>query len=77
MKIAGAYLICPRCNNIVVCSCDTCRNARKQAGIEGKYKEEIRIYNGEGIKCPYCGFKAHLDWWETFTNDYVLKQKRS
>ncbi len=60
-KIAGSYLICPNCGKVVVCPCESCRNTRKTHNI-AKFKE-FEWINGELVKCPYCGFTAHIDYW--------------
>ena len=61
MKIAGAYLVCPECHKISVCSCNACRRARESEGIT-EFKEHT-VDKYDIVKCPYCGFEAHMDYW--------------
>ena len=60
-KIHGGYLICPNCGRISVCPCKACKTARKTYNIT-KFKE-FEWVNGELVKCPHCGFTAHIDYW--------------
>jgi len=60
-KLYGAWLVCPNCGRINVCSCKSCRNDRKQYNVKGF--KEYKWQNNDFIKCGYCGFEAHVDYW--------------
>ncbi len=60
-KMAGGYLTCPNCGRVSVCPCESCRNQRRVYNVT-KFKE-FEWIDGEFVKCPYCGFKEHIDYW--------------
>lgn len=49
---------CPRCNNEQYCPCSNCKEVSKGKKIWIWEKFDM-------IKCAFCGFTAHADWWET------------
>jgi DNA-directed RNA polymerase subunit RPC12/RpoP len=55
-------LTCPTCRRraYVVCSTRSCACWREIP----KGKRPLRWTRGDGLRCPYCRFAAHADYWE-------------
>ena len=55
-------LTCPKCRRVqyfVVprCKCGVCQRKLPKG-------EKAQIWRpNDYLECPYCGFKAHIDWW--------------
>lgn len=57
--------ICPECNENLSCGCSSCDGREK-----GRLRE-IWSTEGEGyVKCPKCGYKNCIEYWEDF--DFFL-----
>ena len=69
--MVGGYLTCPECHRVSVCPCESCRNLRERAGIVD-FKEFIWDVDGETVICPYCGFKANINYWCESTDDCYI-----
>lgn len=67
-------MLCPKCSNEQHCPCEHCRSTFS------KNKTTYIRVGDDMIKCAFCGFIAHMDWWETeawkqfkSTEDFVNK----
>ena len=55
---------CPKCGYEQYCPCPSCQKSEYHFTPEGM-KPWVWT-DGEFISCAGCGFKAHVDWWETW-----------
>ena len=53
-------MTCPRCRRKQYYKCHyrSCVSHRVPKGKKG----QVRLGH-DGLACPYCGFKAHIDYW--------------
>ena len=55
---------CPKCKKVQYFVCGN-KECVCWKGVPGGKKPQRFNQDGETISCPYCGFKAHSDYWET------------
>lgn len=61
MSIPYRRLTCPKCRRVqyFVCSRKSCR-CWKDIPNGKRPQQTLR---GDGLRCPYCRFTAHIDYW--------------
>lgn len=62
IQIKDENMNCPKCRRVQYFTCGdkTCVCHKR---IPKNKKPQIHLKH-DGLKCPYCGFVAHIDYWE-------------
>jgi len=74
--VSNKPLTCPKCRRVQYFVCSNKKCVCWARVPKGKEPQRFNR-DGETISCPYCGFRAHSDYWETREMEIVLKEKES
>jgi hypothetical protein len=64
-------MTCPKCRRRQYITCSNRECVCWQRVPKGKRTQ--RTVKPDGLACPYCGFVAHIDYWEDREVEAVLK----
>jgi len=64
-------LTCPKCGRVQHFVCSNKKCVCQTHVPKGKKPQRFNR-DGETISCPYCGFKAHAEYWETREMEMVF-----
>ena len=60
-------MICPKCNQELLCPCESCNNNPKNL---------CYALDSDILSCP-CGFSEHIDWWEELEMAQDFTERKS
>lgn len=58
----GRGYVCPKCQRRQYCVCSN-RSCSCWAAVPTGKKPQRSLRGLDVLACPYCGFKAHIDYW--------------
>jgi uncharacterized Zn finger protein (UPF0148 family) len=67
-------MTCPKCRRVQYFCCSNKKCFCWKTVPKGKKPQRFNK-DGETISCPYCGFKAHGDYWETRDMEAAMTPK--